>query len=168
MFFFTYVFLLIQQVVWTPSKIISRLGKEIQNPESVYYWAYKVSTALTCLWIYHKQFCMHFFLSDSLEHLVHIISNNLYCHMILGVIYIYAFNTTLPLTLTHSHLMQHSCRSHLTHSHLTQHSCHSHLTQHCHSHLTLPFTLNTLQFNTTLYHSHLTHSHLTQLSTTYI
>lgn len=26
---------------WTPSKIINRLGKEINNPESVYYWAYK-------------------------------------------------------------------------------------------------------------------------------
>jgi deoxyhypusine synthase len=27
---------------WTPSKIINRLGKEINNPDSVYYWAYKV------------------------------------------------------------------------------------------------------------------------------
>lgn len=27
---------------WTPSKIIRRLGKEINNPDSVYYWAYKV------------------------------------------------------------------------------------------------------------------------------
>ncbi|XP_064616269.1 deoxyhypusine synthase-like [Liolophura sinensis] len=26
---------------WTPSKIIHRLGKEIDNPESVCYWAYK-------------------------------------------------------------------------------------------------------------------------------
>ncbi|XP_043940660.1 deoxyhypusine synthase [Protopterus annectens] len=26
---------------WTPSKMIARLGKEINNPESVYYWAYK-------------------------------------------------------------------------------------------------------------------------------
>ncbi|XP_076153774.1 deoxyhypusine synthase isoform X1 [Alosa pseudoharengus] len=26
---------------WTPSKIIHRLGREINNPESVYYWAYK-------------------------------------------------------------------------------------------------------------------------------
>lgn len=26
---------------WTPSKMIHRLGKEINNPESVYYWAYK-------------------------------------------------------------------------------------------------------------------------------
>ena len=28
-------------VRWTPSRIIARLGKEIDNPESVYYWAYK-------------------------------------------------------------------------------------------------------------------------------
>lgn len=27
---------------WTPSKMIARLGKEINNPESVYYWAQKV------------------------------------------------------------------------------------------------------------------------------
>ncbi|XP_071802191.1 deoxyhypusine synthase-like [Asterias amurensis] len=26
---------------WTPSRMIARLGKEINNPESVYYWAYK-------------------------------------------------------------------------------------------------------------------------------
>lgn len=29
---------------WTPSKMIHRLGKEINNPESVYYWAFKVRT----------------------------------------------------------------------------------------------------------------------------
>ncbi|KAI6047217.1 Deoxyhypusine synthase [Pisolithus marmoratus] len=28
--------------VWTPSSVIRRLGKEINNEESVYYWAYKV------------------------------------------------------------------------------------------------------------------------------
>lgn len=28
--------------VWTPSSFIRRLGKEIDNEESVYYWAYKV------------------------------------------------------------------------------------------------------------------------------
>jgi Deoxyhypusine synthase len=33
--------------VWTPSSFIRRLGKEIDNEESVYYWAYKVSTALS-------------------------------------------------------------------------------------------------------------------------
>uniref|UniRef100_A0A3Q3FIJ2 Deoxyhypusine synthase n=1 Tax=Labrus bergylta TaxID=56723 RepID=A0A3Q3FIJ2_9LABR len=30
-----------QGVRWTPSKVIHRLGKEINNPESVCYWAYK-------------------------------------------------------------------------------------------------------------------------------
>ncbi|KAM8824170.1 deoxyhypusine synthase-like [Synchiropus picturatus] len=30
-----------QGVNWTPSKMIHRLGKEIDNPESVCYWAYK-------------------------------------------------------------------------------------------------------------------------------
>uniref|UniRef100_A0A671WSJ0 Deoxyhypusine synthase n=1 Tax=Sparus aurata TaxID=8175 RepID=A0A671WSJ0_SPAAU len=30
-----------QGVYWTPSKMIHRLGKEINNPESVCYWAYK-------------------------------------------------------------------------------------------------------------------------------
>ena len=29
--------------VWTPSSFIGRLGKEINNEESVYYWAYKVN-----------------------------------------------------------------------------------------------------------------------------
>lgn len=29
--------------VWTPSAFIRRLGKEINNEESVYYWAYKVN-----------------------------------------------------------------------------------------------------------------------------
>lgn len=32
-----------QGVRWTPSKMIHRLGKEINNPESICYWAYKVS-----------------------------------------------------------------------------------------------------------------------------
>lgn len=31
-----------QGVRWTPSKVIHRLGKEINNPESIFYWAYKV------------------------------------------------------------------------------------------------------------------------------
>ena len=29
--------------VWSPSSFIRRLGKEIDNEESVYYWAYKVN-----------------------------------------------------------------------------------------------------------------------------
>ncbi len=28
--------------LWTPSAVINRLGKEIDNEESVYYWCYKV------------------------------------------------------------------------------------------------------------------------------
>ncbi|XP_010211913.1 PREDICTED: deoxyhypusine synthase [Tinamus guttatus] len=39
-------------VKWTPSKMIARLGKEIDNPDSIYYWAQKngipvLSPALT-------------------------------------------------------------------------------------------------------------------------
>ncbi|KAK0058782.1 deoxyhypusine synthase isoform X2 [Biomphalaria pfeifferi] len=30
-----------QGAEWTPSKLIWRMGKEINNPESIYYWAYK-------------------------------------------------------------------------------------------------------------------------------
>ncbi len=34
--------------VWTPSKIIRRLGKEINDPSSVYYWAYKNDIPVFC------------------------------------------------------------------------------------------------------------------------
>ncbi|KAF8551024.1 Deoxyhypusine synthase [Imleria badia] len=34
--------------VWTPSLIIHRLGKEINNEESVYYWAYKNNIPVFC------------------------------------------------------------------------------------------------------------------------
>ncbi|PVV01640.1 hypothetical protein BB560_003932 [Smittium megazygosporum] len=34
--------------LWTPSKVIHRLGKEINNPESVYYWAYKNNIPVYC------------------------------------------------------------------------------------------------------------------------
>ena len=34
--------------VWTPSKMIHRMGKEIDNPESVYYWAYKNNIPVFC------------------------------------------------------------------------------------------------------------------------
>jgi len=34
--------------VWTPSSIIRRLGKEINNEESVYYWAYKNDIPVFC------------------------------------------------------------------------------------------------------------------------
>ncbi|KAL5012532.1 hypothetical protein ScPMuIL_011083 [Solemya velum] len=33
---------------WTPSKMIARLGKEIENEESVYYWAYKNNIPVFC------------------------------------------------------------------------------------------------------------------------
>jgi len=35
-------------VVWTPSSFIRRLGKEINNEESVYYWAYKNEIPVFC------------------------------------------------------------------------------------------------------------------------
>lgn len=35
------IFHLIQDTLWTPSKIIERLGIEINHPESIYYWAAK-------------------------------------------------------------------------------------------------------------------------------
>lgn len=35
-------------VVWTPSKIIHRLGKEINNEESVWYWCYKNNIPVFC------------------------------------------------------------------------------------------------------------------------
>jgi Deoxyhypusine synthase len=33
--------------IWSPSSFIRRLGKEINNEESIYYWAYKVTTQCT-------------------------------------------------------------------------------------------------------------------------
>ena len=33
---------------WTPSKVIHRLGKEINNEQSVYYWAYKNNIPVFC------------------------------------------------------------------------------------------------------------------------
>ncbi len=37
-----------KHVVWTPSKMIRRFGERIDNPDSVWYWAAKVSARL-CL-----------------------------------------------------------------------------------------------------------------------
>jgi deoxyhypusine synthase len=34
-----------EQKRWTPSEVIKRLGKEINNEDSVYYWCYKVSAS---------------------------------------------------------------------------------------------------------------------------
>lgn len=36
------------ECVWTPSKIIHRLGKEINDERSVYYWAYKNNIPVFC------------------------------------------------------------------------------------------------------------------------
>ena len=35
-------------IIWTPSKIIRRLGKEINHPDSIYYWAYKNNIPVYC------------------------------------------------------------------------------------------------------------------------
>eukprot|EP00842_Homolaphlyctis_polyrhiza_P000041 jgi/Hompol1/1037/HPOL_004095-RA len=35
-------------VLWTPSKIIHRLGKEINHTDSIYYWAYKNNIPVYC------------------------------------------------------------------------------------------------------------------------
>ena len=35
-------------VRWTPSKLINRLGKEINNPESVFYWCHKNDIPVFC------------------------------------------------------------------------------------------------------------------------
>ncbi|KAK7478782.1 hypothetical protein BaRGS_00029993 [Batillaria attramentaria] len=37
-----------QGVMWTPSKMIARLGKEINNTDSVYYWAYRNNIPVFC------------------------------------------------------------------------------------------------------------------------
>jgi deoxyhypusine synthase len=33
---------------WTPSRLINRLGKEINHPDSVYYWCYKNNIPVYC------------------------------------------------------------------------------------------------------------------------
>ncbi|XP_014778173.1 deoxyhypusine synthase [Octopus bimaculoides] len=35
-------------ILWTPSKLVARLGMEIDNPDSVYYWAYKNNIPVFC------------------------------------------------------------------------------------------------------------------------
>jgi deoxyhypusine synthase len=35
-------------VRWSPSRIIARLGQEISNEESVYYWAYRNNIPVFC------------------------------------------------------------------------------------------------------------------------
>ena len=35
-------------VNWTPSKMINRMGEQINNEESVYYWAHKNNIPVFC------------------------------------------------------------------------------------------------------------------------
>lgn len=35
-------------IIWSPSQIINRLGKEINNEESIYYWCYKNNIPVYC------------------------------------------------------------------------------------------------------------------------
>lgn len=37
-----------EPIIWSPSKVIERLGKEIDNPASIYYWAYKNGVPVFC------------------------------------------------------------------------------------------------------------------------
>ncbi|MCJ1442117.1 MAG: Deoxyhypusine synthase [Stictis urceolatum] len=37
-----------EPIVWSPSTVIERLGKEIDNPASIYYWAYKNQIPVFC------------------------------------------------------------------------------------------------------------------------
>jgi len=37
-----------QNIIWSPSKMIARFGKEINHIESVYYWAYKNDIPVFC------------------------------------------------------------------------------------------------------------------------
>ena len=38
----------VQPLIWTPSTIIARLGKEINHDKSIYYWAYKNGIPVFC------------------------------------------------------------------------------------------------------------------------
>ncbi|KAI9592856.1 DHS-like NAD/FAD-binding domain-containing protein [Syncephalis fuscata] len=37
-----------EKTLWTPSKIIDRLGKEINHPDSIYYWCHKNNIPVFC------------------------------------------------------------------------------------------------------------------------
>lgn len=37
-----------ENIKWTPRKVISRLGKEINNEDSIYYWCYKNNIPVFC------------------------------------------------------------------------------------------------------------------------
>ncbi|KAF6137842.1 hypothetical protein GIB67_040550 [Kingdonia uniflora] len=46
--FVVVIFFFLQKVLWTPSKVISRLGKEINHPSSYLHWAYKNGIPVYC------------------------------------------------------------------------------------------------------------------------
>lgn len=46
---------------WTPSSLINRLGKEINNEESIYYWAYKVGEVFSLLLLVMSQLSLFSF-----------------------------------------------------------------------------------------------------------
>jgi deoxyhypusine synthase len=37
-----------EKILWTPRKLIERLGKEINSEESIYYWCYKNNIPVFC------------------------------------------------------------------------------------------------------------------------
>lgn len=49
---FNFSFSIQQNVAWTPSKVIARLGKEINHESSYLYWAYKVRVQLNLVQIF--------------------------------------------------------------------------------------------------------------------
>ena len=58
----------LQQLVWSPSKMIAKFGKEINNPDSVYYWAYKVCRVLLISEYLHTRPFFFFFFFASEQH----------------------------------------------------------------------------------------------------
>jgi len=36
------------KTLWTPRRMIQRFGKEINNPESIYYWCWKNDIPVYC------------------------------------------------------------------------------------------------------------------------
>ena len=52
----------LQNFTWTPSKLIARMGKEINNESSYLYWAYKVSDLSALSW--HGSFIWELFSWD--------------------------------------------------------------------------------------------------------
>ena len=58
-----YFFSILQNVNWTPSKMIRLMGEMIDNEESIYYWAFKVHFLLFVDLI--RSCCLHFAIFNS-------------------------------------------------------------------------------------------------------